>query len=82
MIALACPDDPDKLYGDNNTRACVTSCISNGTITEWADNITRTCIPQCVYFTNTTFNTRFYGDLSSGFPVCVVTCSPSPRTFG
>ena len=48
VIALACPEAPDKLYGDNNTRACLTSCFFNDTYTEWADNLTRTCLPQCM----------------------------------
>jgi hypothetical protein len=82
-IAKACPFAPDKLYGDNNTRSCVTSCITNSTYTEWADNITRTCLPQCLNYTYPdAFQTRYFGDLSSNFPICVITCSESPRTFG
>lgn len=26
VIALTCPFTPDKLYGDNDTRSCVTTC--------------------------------------------------------
>lgn len=95
MIALTCPLSPDKLYGDNNTRSCVTSCrfVSDSDV-EWADNITRTCLPQCINWTDSgdirwtnsdsteTITTRYFGDTSKGSPICVIECPKSPRLFG
>ena len=90
-IALWCPESPDKLFGDNNTRACVNECVWNSTHIEWADNITRTCIPQCYNFITSAFaiplsfetiDTRFYGDTSNGAPVCIYICPTAPRLFG
>ena len=91
VIALWCPEQPDKLFGDNNTRSCVITCLWNSTHIEWADNITRTCIPQCFNYISAdltvdipfgTIDTRFYGDTTTGSPVCVVTCPTTPRRFG
>lgn len=89
VIALWCPILPDILYGDNNTRSCLTACYYNGSYTEWADNITRTCIPQCLNYsgfnTTTPYNgiqTRFFGDLSTSKPICVIACPEAPRLFG
>lgn len=94
VIALWCPKSPDKLYGDNNTRSCVTTCFfdeNDENVTEWADNITRTCIPQCLNYSSATLNTsapwngidtRYYGDLSTNSPICVIECPRVPRLFG
>lgn len=78
VIAKACPFTPDKLFGDNNTRTCLTRCLNDGSTIEWADNLTRTCLPQCP---NTT-NTRFFGDITTNSPICVIACAESPRQFG
>lgn len=55
------------------------------TVTEWADNLTRTCIPQCYHINNTAvyaYDTRFYGDISTNVPSCIITCPTTPRLFG
>ena len=33
VIAVACAYLPDKLYGDNRTRTCTTTCFFNASIT-------------------------------------------------
>lgn len=78
VVALDCPTVPAYLFGDSNTWHCVESCLYTNSAVEWADNTTRTCVTQCP---NTT-NTRFYGDDSTGVPICVTTCPISPVLFG
>jgi hypothetical protein len=82
VIALTCPVSPDLLYGDNNTRTCVADCTYPG-VTQWADNVTRTCVPQCLLIIfSVSLTTRYYGDLTTGAPICVISCTTSPRMFG
>jgi hypothetical protein len=50
----------------------------NSTVIEYADNISRTCLSVCPKISTTTF----YGDTSTGYPICVVICPTVPVLFG
>jgi hypothetical protein len=78
VTAMNCPTIPAYLFGDNNTWHCVASCIYTNAMIQWADNTTRTCVAQCPNGTDT----RYYGDTSTGVPICVITCPVSPVLFG
>ena len=32
VIALACPETPDKLFADNRTRTCTHKCFTNSSV--------------------------------------------------
>jgi hypothetical protein len=66
------------LYGDNNSRSCITSCVNNATLTQYADPTTRVCVSQCPNASS--YN--YYGYLSTGSPTCIIVCPTVPILFG
>ena len=77
VVSLSCPNTPTMTFGDNTTRKCLAYCSG----LEWGDPTSRNCVDQCPNVT-TTGTSRYFGDNSTGQPLCVVTCPQVPRLFG
>lgn len=76
VIPTLCPVSPSMTFGENDTRTCTASCRQSPTV-QYADPVSQTCVDQCQ-----SLATRWYGDLSTGSPKCVIICPTVPRTFG
>jgi len=76
VIPTLCPRVPSMTFGENDTRTCTASCRQTPTV-QYADPVSQTCVDQCQ-----SLSTRWYGDLTTGSPICVPICPTVPRMFG